>query len=220
MCPACTLRRNQLVNPGCPVCDGHGVLLLGDGALALYTPDVVAEAVLLSFEAVARNADRLMTLSDKRSLPLRDAKNMLKKAGVIGTVERALPPAPPAYKRTRKRDTAGRYTAEPTELAETWVQTELFSMDTTLAHAPKYEYQQHERPNARGLPVLSSDGHPSHLARVTDPQEPGRDTLRHTQQQTADHTHAKALAAAAPVAAAKATRKIAKYMAQHEQETP
>lgn len=206
LCPACTNRRNQLVDPECVACDGHGRLQLGEGALALYTADVVAEAVVLGLEAKAREADQMLTLSDDRGAVVREAVSMMLTAGVLAPQESlaalTLPPAPPPYRRTRKRDTAGRYAQEftPSAVAEHCVQTELFPLDETLAHAEVFVYQEEDRPNARGLPVLSANGHPSHLARVADPMEPGNDTMAECRLRHSEHLRAQALVEAIPEA--------------------
>lgn len=204
ICPACTHRKNQLVEADCIVCQGRGVLHLGAGALTLYTADVVAEAVLLALEAKAREADMTLTLSDDRTAGIREAISMLEEAGVLAPADAPLhltpPPAPPVYRRTRKRDEAGRFAPEfdPSELAEQFVQSELFPMDAVLAHAGRFEYEEEDRPNARGLPVLSANGHPSHLARVADPMEPGNDTRADFRRRQSEHRHAVALMEAAP----------------------
>lgn len=204
ICPACNHRKNQLIDPDCSVCQGRGLLQLGAGAMTLYTADVVAEAIVLALEAKAREADQTLTLSDDREASVREAVSMMVEAGVLASQDAPLhlapPPPPPPYKRTRKRDDAGRYAAEfePSQVAAQCVQTELFPLDSALAAAPAFEYEEHERPNARGLPVLSANGHPSHLARVTDPMEPGADTRAEARRRHSDHLHALALVEAVP----------------------
>lgn len=216
LCPACTARRNTLVDPECVICEGTGILPLGEAALSIYSPDVVAEAVHLALEAAAREADQQLTLSDDRDAPLRHAVVLLHDAGIIGRQEHTAPPVPPAPRpkriRPRKRDTAGQYVIEvtPSELAQQAVQTELLPLDISLCGAPLYTYTEHERPNARGLPVLSANGHPSHLARLADPTEAGSDTRAECRMRRADHRHAVALVEAQPEAARRRNRKLAR----------
>lgn len=215
LCPACTARRNTLVDPECVICEGTGVLPLGEAALSIYSPDVVAEAVHLALEAAAREADQQLTLSDDRDAPMRIAVVLLHDAGIIGRQEHVAPPTPPQRPkrvRPRKRDTAGQYVIEatPSELAQQAVQTELLPLDAALCGAPIYVYTEHERPNARGLPVLSANGHPSHLARIADPMEAGSDTRAECRMRRADHLHALALVDASAEAARRRNRKIAR----------
>lgn len=216
LCPACTTRRNTLVDPECIICEGSGFIVLGDAALSIYSPDVVAEAVHLALEAAARDADRQLSLSDDRTAPVRVVLVRLRDAGII--TEHHQPTAPTPLRprvRKRKRNAAGQYAIEatPSELAQQFVQGELLPLDAALAAAPCYEYAEHERPNARGLPVLSANGHPSSLSRVADPMEPGSDTRAECRSRYADHQHALALVTAAPDAARRRNRRAARQRA-------
>lgn len=210
LCPTCVNRRSHLVAPECVVCEGIGCLLLGEGALSLYGPEVVSQAVLLGLEAKARVADTTLTLSDDRAAAVREGIKELTTAGLLAPITKAphlVKSPPPAPK--RKRDALGQYALEsdPSALAARSVQIELFPLDLVLANAERFEYQQHERPNARGLPVLSANGHPSHLSRVTDPMEPGTNTRADVFQRKADDRSAHVLALAAPEAVRMKERK-------------
>lgn len=181
--------------------------------MSIYTPEVVAEAVALALEAVAREADLQLTLSDDRQAPLRVVLVRLLDAGILAPHDAPQAPRPPRMRTLpRKRDAAGQYAIEvtPSELAQQAVQTELLPLDAVLSAAPCYTYTEHERPNARGLPVLSANGHPSHLARIADPMEPGSDTRAECRARHAESQHAAALVEASAEAARRRNRRRAR----------
>lgn len=202
ICPACIHRQDGLIEAECLICRGQGYLTLGAGALALYSPNTVAEAVAIALEAVARKTDLTRSLSQNRRGPLTTALAVLYDAGIL-THNEAAPPPRPATSRPRKRDDAGQFIGEHTAsaLAQTYVQEPLLPMDAVLIHAPRHFYGENDRPNARGLPVLSAAGHPSHLARLADPAEPGADTRALYRHKAAQHRCANVLAKAAAEAA-------------------
>lgn len=167
-CPACSKRHAQLVNLNCPVCDGYGTITLGAAALSMHEPATVSLAVEISIEAAARTIDTALTLSDDRTSPLRAAVQLLAGAGIVDDHARR------SSHRTRHLRLVVD-NAPAVELATETVPT-VTPRDATLALAPAYQYQQHERPNARGLPIMSAAGHPSHTARIADPMTPGNDT--------------------------------------------
>lgn len=190
-CPACSKRHAQLVSSNCPVCGGYGTVTLGAAALSLHEPATVALAVEISIEAVARQVDQSMTLSDDRSGPIRDAITLLTDAGVI---EHA------GTRRTTHKVRHLRLVTDDTvavDAAAEFVPT-VRPVDAILALAPAYEYADHERPNARGLPVMSAAGHPSHTARITDPMTPGNDTAATARQRRQQARSAAILVEAAP----------------------
>lgn len=207
ICPVCAGRYAQVVDQFCIVCHGAGVLILGDGALAIYEPAVVAQTIVLALEAVAREADNQLTLSDDRTEPIRQALHRLTAAGILGV--RLQPANPKLKQRPRKRDTAGRYMLEvaPSRLAEECVQEKVFDIDATLSAAGQYTYKLGDRPNARGLPLLSANGGPSHLARVCDPEPAGAATWEKVRSAGIDAGHADALLAAVPGALEKRATK-------------
>jgi hypothetical protein len=88
-------------------------------------------------------------------------------------------------------------TDDTVEVAATYVPT-VTPIDGVLALAPAYDYAEHERPNARGLPVMSAAGHPSHLARIADPMTPGNDTAATARERRQQTRSATILIAAAP----------------------
>jgi hypothetical protein len=190
-CPACSKRHAQLVNVNCPVCKGFGTVTLGAAALSLHEPATVATAVEIAIEAVARQVDTNLTLSDDRHAPLREAMVMLTDAGIIDHA---------GTRKTAHRTRHLRLVTDDTvavEAAAAYVPT-VTHRDAVLALAPAYEYEAHERPNARGLPIMSAAGHPSHTARITDPMTPGNDTAATHRQRQQQARAAGILVEAAP----------------------
>jgi len=172
----------------------------------LHEPATVSTAVEIALEAAARHIDTTLTLSDDRIGPIAATMTLLVDAGIIDH---------PGTRRTAHKvrhlaavpdlDTALEVAAEyvPTTTAR----------DATLALAPAYEYAEHERPNARGLPILSANGHPSATARITDPMTPGNDTAETARQRASQRRSATVLIEAAPKVISIKTRKAAKTAA-------
>lgn len=50
ICPVCGSAPCGLVDPYCPICGGHGTVLLHPAALSVYEPAVVAIAVRLALQ--------------------------------------------------------------------------------------------------------------------------------------------------------------------------
>lgn len=170
LCPVCVRRRQNVVDPECMVCQGDGFLELAEPALSTFAPEVVAEAVLLGLEVKARISDKGLTLSDDRLAGVRAALVMFQEAGIISN-RRGLSP------RLSEAVRSKRGAARPAvALAAEVVQEPLDGLDEVLANAEPYTYGEGERPGQRGLPLLSAEGHPSHLARVADPADPQGDT--------------------------------------------
>ena len=167
------------MDPDCPVCDGFGTLTLGEAALHHYHPRVVGEAITLTLEAHARQADAGQTLSDDRLSAVRVAMEVLRDAGIIDNST----PLPRAL--TRQASAQG--------IASRLVQDELPGIDQALTRAPHYVYPEGSRPGARGLPVLSRHGHPSSLARITDPADPRQNTTTIHLERTRDTYQARVL---------------------------
>lgn len=167
ICPACRHRENGIIETTCIVCDGVGVIYLGDAALTIYTPEVIAEAITITLEAAARLGDTETHLADDRLLPVRAALLDLRDAGVLD-----------AETTTLTRAMASKAGAEhPAKaIAAEVLQEPILTIDTVLPDAAVHEYDWTDRPGVRGLPVLSKTGHPSSLARLTDPADPFADT--------------------------------------------
>lgn len=55
LCPVCVETPAGLIDPYCPVCGGHGTVLLHPAALSMYAPAVVAQAVDLSVTRAAKS---------------------------------------------------------------------------------------------------------------------------------------------------------------------
>ena len=79
-------------------------------------------------------------------------------------------------------------------------------IDWQLADAAAYAYAPTDRPLARGMPVLSADGHPSHLARLCDPADPETPTSADVDARDRARRGGRVLAEAARVHAAERTR--------------
>lgn len=205
-CPACAKRHAQLVSTNCPVCQGYGTVTLGAAALSMHEPATVGIAVEIAVEAAARTIDTQLTLSDNRIDPLRLVMETLADAGIIGA---------PTAGRSRALTPRRHLHAVPDnavtsiELATEYMPT-VTDRDARLAAADPYVYAEHERPNARGLPVLSANGHPSHTARITDPMNPGSDTADTYRQRRAQTRSAVILADAAPKVVSLKARAAAK----------
>lgn len=214
ICPACHTRTDHIIHPDCVVCNGNGYLALGEGALSLYSPEAVSQAVELGLEAVARVTDMTQTLSDDRAACIRSAIEKMEAAGLLSVEES--PYINKAWwskpKARQPRGEDGKFASflDAGELAEQIVQEALIPLDLVLKAAAPYEYQVGERPNARGLPVMSASGHPSHLARIADPQEPGRDTNAFVRERELNERRAIILEEAAVKAAQKKLRKVAR----------
>lgn len=167
LCPACSHREARLVDPHCLICDGTGVMWLGDAAPTLYPADVVAKAEDITLEAAARLGDTGGTLSDDRLNHLRAALLALRDAGILDAECTTLT-------QVMASKTSAAHPA--VALAAEVLQEPILPLDTVLARAAPYEYTEDDRPGQRGLPVLSQNGHPSHLARLCDPRDPYMDT--------------------------------------------
>lgn len=167
ICPACTHRENGIINLECIICDGVGIIHLGDAALTHYTPETIAEAISITLEAAARLGETETSLTDDRQKPIRVALLELREAGILDpettTLTRAM------ASKTRANHPAKAIAAEV-------LQEPILTIDTVLPTAPVHECEVTDKPGRRGLPVLSRTGHPSSLARVTDPADPFGDT--------------------------------------------
>jgi hypothetical protein len=209
-CPACSKKHAQLISPNCPVCDGYGTVTLGAAALSMHEPATVGIAVEIAVEAAARTIDTTLTLSDNRVDPLRLVMETLTDAGIIGTPtagrSKALAPR-------RHLHAVPDNAVSSVELATEYMPT-VEPRDAILAAATPYVYAEHERPNARGLPVLSANGHPSHTARIADPMTPGNDTAQTYRDRKAQTRAAGILAEAAPTVVNLKARAAAKKAAR------
>lgn len=203
-CPSCSKRHAQLINPNCPVCEGYGTITLGQAALSMHEPATVGLAVEIAIEAAARTIDTTLTLSDDRVAPLRAVVGTLTGAGVLDQ---------PAVRRTTHKPRHLHLVADNVvEIATGYVPTAQ-PIDRTLAAAAPYQYEASERPNARGLPILSANGHPSHTARLTDPMTPGNDTAATAAERRLQARSAAILVEAAPRVVTLKARKAAKTAA-------
>ncbi|AYD81495.1 hypothetical protein HYP71_gp001 [Arthrobacter phage KBurrousTX] len=178
VCPACSRRTAELIDPECTVCHGEGFLILHPAALTMCEPTVVSEAVGLALESSARLIESTTTLSDNRRAKLAASVSDLVTARIIhapGTIPTDTPPPPPptpGRRRRRKHESANQLSFATAEiLAEGATKQDTKPYDGPVLEAPKHRYDKDDRPLMRGLPLLSADGHPSHLARIEDPQD-------------------------------------------------
>lgn len=155
LCPACMAREARLVATDCPICLGGGTVLLGPSAVKEFGPAVVALSIGAALESVARAVDTPGVPNGSQRAALADTMTLLAAAGITGPGE-----APNATRKT------------PDSLAAAAIGRPVDPLDVALPEAAAYRYGPGERPGARGLPVLSADGHPSHLARICDPADP------------------------------------------------
>ncbi|MGQ3384493.1 hypothetical protein [Glutamicibacter sp. TV12E] len=218
LCPACLARLEHVVHPDCVVCAGTGYLALNEGAVALYRTEVVSKTVELCLEAAARISDMTRTLSDDRTQRVSSVIEKLQAVGLLVAEESPyINTAWWAEKKKSKqpRGEDGKFAPflDAGELTEQVIQEPLVPLDMVLSAAAPYQYERTERPGARGLPVLSDNGYPSHLARVADPMEPGRSTMDWIQARNADQREASVLVEAVDLAAAKKRRRLAKQAA-------
>jgi hypothetical protein len=162
---------------------GDGVLTIHPAALSLYEPAVIAEAVAMALEGMARIIESTTTLSDDRRAILAEKARDLVQARIISQPGRVAPVAPapapvpaPAPRARRSR----RHEVDPAQLsfadsphiiAESITGTRPAPYDAAVIKAPSHQYGITDRPMMRGLPLLSAAGHPSHLARIEDPQD-------------------------------------------------
>lgn len=180
LCPACLTREARLVAADCPVCDGEGVLNLGAQAVKEFGAAVTSLAISAALESVARAVDAPGVPNGDQRAAVADTMNLLSRSGISGPG-----PAPRASSST------------PGSLAAAAIGRRVEPLDVQLPEAPAYRYGPGEQPGKRGLPILSADGHPSHLARVCDPADPlDTPTHEHAAQIRKTEHQARALAAA------------------------
>ena len=180
LCPACLTREARVVAPDCPICEGEGIILLGREAVAAFGPTVTALAVSAALESVARAVDSPGVPNGSQRAALAATMALLAASGVTGPG--------PLPRTTRKT---------PDSLAAAAVNRPVEPIDVTLPETSAYRYGPGESPGAYGLPVLSADGHPSHIARICDPADPlGETTQEHSTGIRKRERSARALAAA------------------------
>lgn len=150
VCRACAVRTAGIVDPDCPVCEGIGSLILSPAILRDQTPEVAGRAVNVALEAYAREAEETLDLGLDPAAVIRSAVSNLRLAGLLFPPPLELPADPPSSPSPAPQDPA-------------------------VIEAPLFEYASEDRPGARGRPLMSEAGHPSHLARLCDPADGGVD---------------------------------------------
>lgn len=172
LCPACFYRTEQVVDPDCVICQGQGVMRLGEAAVSTYSIETVSGAVGLALEASARGGASSRYLSEDRLSGIRDTLIMLQDAGILSNEDGLSESLAPAVVASRTKS------ATPASVASYAVQEPIEEIDEELRHAEHHVYDEHARPLAEGLPTVSKSGHPSCLARLTDPANPLGDTQK------------------------------------------
>jgi len=167
-CPACARRDGGVTAADCPICHGEGQLYLGAAALVHHPAVVVAMAVELYFEAVARIA----LAGDPSAHGLRTARTSLAEAGddLIRTGLLAYRPHVTSSPATRS--------PYPQATAAALVPAH-HPADTARLAAPPVQFAADERPlGFGGLPGFSAAGYLAYLSRAADPLDPlGPSTL-------------------------------------------
>lgn len=187
LCPACAVQRGMLITPDCLICHGAGLLTLGPAALAAAPARTVAVAITIALESAARVADRTIPLGHNRTAPVVKAMEILERAGVVhvtGTPSRKLATGAIPLVNPSASTIAQNLTGLPNT-----------ALDLKLSEAPPYRYTEYDRPNARGLPVLSAGGFASHFARLIDPAEAGGDTIKAVRERNREELRAGVLLA-------------------------
>lgn len=135
------------------------MLVLAPEAVDDYGPETTSRAVSIALEAVARHHDDPKGLRGAGIVALRAAVATLRASGILkgATFLGRVPRPSSGAKAVTVAMTLG-VPINPTD----WI----------LPDAAPYRYKAGDRPGARGLPLLSDDGHPSHLARIVDPADP------------------------------------------------
>lgn len=168
----------------------------------------------MALESSARRIETTTTLSDNRRAHLAVSVTDLVTARIIqepGSVPVEVPapvaPVPAGRRRRRKHESANQLSfCTPDILAEGATQTPTASYDAAVLAAPKHRYDKDDRPLMRGLPLLSADGHPSHLARIEDPQDAYASTSEDYQTRSRRTRQATIVVAAVPHAVAERNR--------------
>lgn len=183
LCPACIHRRGRVIAADCPVCSGQGVLVLGHAAKV--SGDVEASyAVAIVLEAAARDLEKRTA----RDAQKREQETRQTLASVLQALRRA-----GVLEGSASRTASG----TATDIAQNVSLVPIRPLDWTLIDAQSYAYGYTDRPLSRGMPVLSADGHPSHLARVCDPADPLTPTGADAQTRAQQRRSGAVLAAAA-----------------------
>ena len=200
VCPACAVRTARLIDDQCPVCHGQGTITLHPAALSVYDPPTVSYAVTIACEAAARAIDTSMSLSDDQAAALAGRITELEQAGIIRTTTPATV-APNNVRQIRRQCTGQTRlseAADPTTVAGQYSPDPPALFDLTVATAAAHVYAETDRPMMRGLPVTSANGHPSSLARTTDPVDQLAGTPETVRQRTKQHRQAVTLLEAVP----------------------
>lgn len=180
LCPACRHRPEHVVLDGCPLCKGDGSIVLGPPSLTLYSPEVVAGAVVIITEALLRQ--RASKLGRVPARHLETVRAYLETTGLVALGQ---------FDDKPRRHVPGNADRdESVRLARaSGVDVRPWDTNVTVDAVPLFEYDEDDRPLAHGLPLLSAEGNPSHTARTVDPADAlgsTRDTVRGRRRRARD----------------------------------
>lgn len=164
----------------CPLCEGGGSLVLGPPSLTLYSPEVVAGAVVIITEALLRQ--RAAKLGRVPARHLETVRAYLETTGLVAVGQ--------FDDRPRRHVPGNANRDESARLAcVSGVNVRPWDTNVTVDDVPLFEYDEDDRPLAHGLPLLSAEGHPSHTARTVDPADAlgsTRETVRNRRRRSRD----------------------------------
>lgn len=165
---------------GCPLCEGSGSIVLGPPSLTLYSPEVVAGAVVIITEAILRQ--RATKLGRVPARHLDDVRQYLETTGLVALGQ---------FDDRPRRHVAGNADRGASQrlAADSGADVRPWDANVTVDQLPLFEYEEDERPLAYGLPLLSAEGHPSHTARTVDPADAlgsTRETVRSRRRRQRD----------------------------------
>lgn len=162
LCPACRHRPEHVILASCPLCEGDGSVVLGPPALVLYSPEVVAGAVVIITESLLRQ--RSTRLGRVPARHLETVRAYLETTGLVAVGQFDDPPRR-HVPGNADRDQSVRLAEESGATVRPW------DTNVTADDVPLFDYDEDDRPLAYGLPLLSAEGHPSHTARTVDPAD-------------------------------------------------
>ena len=173
---------------GCPLCAGSGSIVLGPPSLALYSPEVVAGAVVIITEALLRQ--RASKLGRVPARHLDAVRAYLETTGLVAIGQ---------FDDRPRRHVAGNADRDASQrlAAAAGVVVRPWDVNVTADDVPLFEYEEDDRPLANGLPLLSAEGHPSHTARTVDPADVFGSTRESVRSRRRRQRNARVLARAA-----------------------
>lgn len=129
VCPVCVARYGAYVDPGCPVCGGHGMIVLGRRLVKQEEPQIICKAIGMYLGWVIEAPE-----SDARHRALEACANALRAAGFMETPEMIHPslkavPDPPKADQQRMARVAGQLAREMGVDVDAPTEAEVVSLD-------------------------------------------------------------------------------------------